>query len=52
MKVNKVVFLKNEKRIRVYKDNGIFDFDNFNEMDIELYINCLEVLRAGKYEVE
>lgn len=51
MKVNKVVFLKEENRIRVYKDNGIFDFDNFNEMNVELYTNCLEALRSGKYEV-
>lgn len=49
-KVDKVVFLQKEKRIRVYKDNGIFDFDNFDDMAIELYMACLDALRAGKYE--
>lgn len=50
--VDKVVFLKNEKRIRVYKNNGIFDFDSFNDMDIFLYLDVLNALRCLKYEVE
>ena len=47
----KVVFFKDKRIIRVYKGNAAFDFDNFNEMSIEFYMECLDALRAGKYEV-
>lgn len=47
----KVVLYKTSRRWRVYKDNGIFDFETLNDMSLEVYSQAMELIRMGHFEV-